>query len=103
MRLTSLFYIPRPCSHMKLYIEYDFNYMKGTRMSYLLWHACVRAHVTVCVCVCVCDGVMYSQVKDCYLVYLMEQLHNEEKKTLILFTQTCRYGYLDIICTVTIQ
>ena len=31
------YYIPRPHSHINLYIEYEFNYMKGTRMSYLLW------------------------------------------------------------------
>ena len=33
--LRHYFYIPRPRSHKKLYIEYDFNYMKGARMSYL--------------------------------------------------------------------
>ena len=36
--LRHYFYIPRPRSHIKLYIEYDFNYMKGARMSYLLWY-----------------------------------------------------------------
>ena len=35
--LRHYFYIPRPRSHIKLYIEYDCNYMKGARMSYLLW------------------------------------------------------------------
>ena len=35
--LRHYFYIPRPRSHINLYIEYDFNYMKGARMSYLLW------------------------------------------------------------------
>ncbi|XP_064390499.1 probable ATP-dependent RNA helicase DDX49 [Halichondria panicea] len=34
--------------------------------------------------------LMPAKVKDCYLIYLMEHLHNEEKKTLILFTPTCR-------------
>ena len=29
--LRHYFYIPRPHSHIKLYIEYDFNYMKGAR------------------------------------------------------------------------
>ena len=29
--LCHYFYIPRPRSHIKLYIEYDFNYMKGAR------------------------------------------------------------------------
>ena len=29
--LCHYFYISRPRSHIKLYIEYDFNYMKGAR------------------------------------------------------------------------
>ena len=29
--LRHYFYIPRPRSHIKLYIEYDFDYMKGAR------------------------------------------------------------------------
>ena len=29
--LRHYFYIPRPRSHTKLYIEYDFDYMKGAR------------------------------------------------------------------------
>ena len=32
-----------------------------------------------------------NQVKDCYLVSLLEQLHTEDKKTIIIFTPTCRY------------
>ena len=35
--LRHYFYIPRPRSYINLYIEYDFNYMKGARMLYLLW------------------------------------------------------------------
>ena len=41
--LRHYFYIPRQRSHINLYVEYDFNYMKGARMSYLL---CI--HVVVC-------------------------------------------------------
>ena len=29
--LRHYFYIPRPRSHINLYIEYDFNYMKGAQ------------------------------------------------------------------------
>lgn len=31
-----------------------------------------------------------AKVKDCYLVSLLEQLHTEDKKTIIIFTPTCR-------------
>ena len=31
------------------------------------------------------------QVKDCYLVHLVQELHEKESKTMILFTPTCRY------------
>ena len=33
------------CSHIKLYIECDCNYMKGARMSYLLW---TRTRTRIC-------------------------------------------------------
>ena len=36
-RLRHSFYISRPRSHINLYIECDFNYKEGARMSYLLW------------------------------------------------------------------
>ena len=35
--LRHCFYNPPPCSHINSYIEYDINYTKGARMSYLLW------------------------------------------------------------------
>lgn len=42
--------------------------------------------------------LMPAQVKDCYLVTLLDKLHDEENKSIILFTDTCRncqiYGLL---------
>lgn len=39
-----------------------------------------------------------AQVKDCYLITLLDQFHDVDKKTIILFTDTCRnceiYGLL---------
>jgi len=35
-------------------------------------------------------GLVSSQVKDCYLVNILQTLHDEEEKTLILFTNSCR-------------
>ena len=34
--LRHSFYVSRPCSHINLFIQGDFNYKKGARMSYLL-------------------------------------------------------------------
>ena len=30
-------------------------------------------------------------MKDCYLITLLDQFHDVDKKTIILFTDTCRY------------
>jgi ATP-dependent RNA helicase DDX49/DBP8 len=50
--------------------------------------------------------LMPAQIKDCYLIALLEQIHDVDKKTLIIFTDTCRncqvYGsllkYLEFPC-----
>lgn len=31
------------------------------------------------------------QVKECYLVHLLQRFHNEEDKSIVIFTPTCRY------------
>ena len=41
--LSHYFYIPYPRCLIKLYIEYGFNYMKGARMSYLLWYLIISS------------------------------------------------------------
>lgn len=33
---------------------------------------------------------LFIQVKDCYLVHLVEELHDTQNETIILFTHTCR-------------
>ena len=33
---------------------------------------------------------MHLKVKDCYLVHLVEELHDTQNETIILFTHTCR-------------
>ena len=41
------------------------------------------------------------QVKECYLVYLLQHFHNAEEKSVIIFTPTCRFGqYISCIVTV---
>lgn len=36
--------------------------------------------------------LLYIQVKDCYFIHVLKLLHKEDRKSMIIFTHTCRYN-----------
>ena len=74
---------PNVCSHASKGV-----YTCAMQAIILLWYMYMSLHgVSANTWYSYC----YMQVKDCYLVHLVEELHDTQKMTLILFTHTCRW------------